>query len=209
MSRKTTYLLIALTAAGLGFAWFYGITQPASEAESSPARAVTPVPPAPIHTPPEPAGFPVDSPPASVTRSGVVGQPYVLSDSVLDNCERSPRIVCKDFLMFVERMGAEPRNESWARDTEARIEKAVMSGERGKFRILALECRSTHCALEVASEVDYIAVTKVDPSFDALMIERPGYFAHEDDPRTGIRTLVSTQLWQTSESFDAEQAVTE
>jgi len=150
------------------------------------------------------------SPPAPTNQSelsepSLVGLPFELSPSVRANC-RLWEGDCKEMDAFLERMKAEPRNTEWAREMEARIEKAVTSGERGKFRIRALECRSTRCALEVASEVDSIGVQfDSDPAFDEIMFARPGYYARESDPQTGITTLVSAQTWQTTESFEAEE----
>lgn len=135
----------------------------------------------------------------------MVGLPFKPSDSIVSDCLLVSWRPCQELKVFLERLEAESRDEAWARDMEARIEKAVVSGERGKFRIRALECRRTRCALEVASEVDTIGLlSDADPEFDELMFPRASGIAREDDPLTGTRTIVSVQTWQTWKAFEAE-----
>ena len=152
--------------------------------------------------------FDAETAPDLLADRRMIGVSFELSKSVQANCRMWGD--CSDMRAFLERMAAEPRNDEWARAMESRIEKAVMSGERGKFRIRALECRRDRCALEVASEVDNIGpYFDSDPGFNEIMIARPGYFGHESDPQTGIETLVSAQIWQTMESFSAEEMADE
>jgi hypothetical protein len=218
MVRKIGLALLALLVAGLGVVWYQGGSRPIAveEQRSMPASpalqddADSPALAIPATVPP-PAPTPVSASnqsESSLSEPSVVGMSFELSESVRENCERSEG-ACKELVRFLVRMTAEPRNATWARDMEARIEKAVLSGERGKFRIRALECRSTRCALEVASEVDRIGIEfDSDPAFNDLMMPRQGFFANEHDPQTGITTLVSVQVWQTSEAFFAEDSTT-
>lgn len=224
MARKIVLLLIVLTGAGLGLIWYLGVDLPPSEEPSrrvlaeiaepaTVAGATAPLIPAMTSSPVLPSNHlsvattSAERDPLSEPRQ--VGLPFELSGSVRINCQRFASD-CRELNLFLKRMAAEPRSADWAGAMEARIEKAVLSGERGKFRIRALECRSTRCALEVASEVDRIGVAfDSDPDFDEIMFPRPGYFADEDDPQTGTTTLVSAQVWQTWESFNAEETASE
>jgi len=198
MARKIVLLVIAL-GAGVGFAWYWRGSQ-----STHGDRSVV-VPAEPVELAIVIANPPAPSNTAHSSSASPTNQSFELSPSVQANC-RLWEGDCKELDRFLERMKREPRNTDWARAMEARIEKAVISGERGKFRIRALECRSTRCALEVASEVDSIGVQfDSDPAFDELMFERPGYHASESDPQTGATTLVTAQTWQTTESFEAEE----
>jgi len=203
-------LVVLLICAGAGLAWHLGDYARPVPAETGVTEStiVTSLPdhlfaPEESNDPSPPTPAPPTTQP-ELSEPSLVGLPFELSPSVRTNCQRWEGD-CKDMDAFLERMKAEPRNAGWARAMEARIEKAVMSGERGKFRIRALECRSTRCALEVASEVESSGVQfDADPALAMDMTERRGYFARENDPQTGITTLVSAQVWQTTETFEIE-----
>ncbi|HEV7607435.1 MAG TPA: hypothetical protein VGO61_08870 [Steroidobacteraceae bacterium] len=203
--RKSALLVLVLAAAGAGVAWYLRVDAPTGTAANTDVAA--PAARAPQSGSPHQASAVrkvEGSAHDALEHPGVVGVPFKLSASVTANCQRSTD--CEELDVFLEQMAAEPRDAEWARNMEARIERAVMAGERGKFRIRSLECRSTRCALEVASEVDRVGLGfDSDRDFDEMMFPRGGYFANENDPQTGIATLVSAQTWQTWKSFDAEK----
>jgi hypothetical protein len=126
---------------------------------------------------------------------------FRLSGSVMDACGLHDLWNdCSKLNGFLERMRAVPRDVDWAPAAEARIERAVYDGERGQYRIRALECHSTRCVLEVVSEsrtngISYAA------AYDDGLNEDVGAVASEYDPQTGIRTLVFVQIWQKSDAF--------
>lgn len=216
MGNRNVALLVVLSAGAIaGIAWhFGGYARPAPQEENTALTRIDASPPTiAIAIAPDPglaAPKVVNAQPDErLSDTSVVGLPFELSRSVQANCDRF-RSDCKELEEFLVRMAAEPRNPGWARDMEARIEKAVMSGERGKFRIRALECRSTRCAVEVSSEVDNLGIEfDSDPEFSELMFARPGYFSNEEDPQTGVLTMVSAQTWQTWESFSSDEEVSE
>jgi hypothetical protein len=132
------------------------------------------------------------------TERSLVGLPFKMSESVELACARRPQWNdCKRLNAFLERMTAEARDPSWAPGMEARIERFTYEGERGQYRIRALECRSTRCALEVASESKNVGISYVGDNADR-MFPISSAIAAEHDPQTGIRTNVIVQVWQKS-----------
>jgi hypothetical protein len=111
---------------------------------------------------------------------------------------------CSKLNGFLERMRIEPRDPDWAPDAEARIRRAAEEGARGQYRIRALECRRTRCVLEVASESQNAGIAYV-AAYDDGMTEDVGTVASEDDPQTGIRTMVFVQIWQKRETLLADR----
>ena len=105
---------------------------------------------------------------------------------------------------FLERMATETRDTEWAPAMEARIERSTYEGERGQYRIRALECRSTRCALEVASESKNTGIRFVGDSADQMFPSTKA-IAWEHDPQTGIQTHVIVQVWQKRAAFLAER----
>jgi hypothetical protein len=130
---------------------------------------------------------------------------FRLSNSVMDACGLHELWNdCSKLNGFLERMRAELRDVEWARMAEARIARAVHEGERGQYRIRALQCHSTRCVLEVVSEsrtsgISYIA------AYDDGLSEDVGAVATEDDPQTGIRTRVFVQIWQKRDNLLASE----
>lgn len=102
---------------------------------------------------------------------------------------------CSKLGGFLERMRVEPRDAVWASQAEERIERAVYEGERGQYRVRALDCRLTRCVLEVVSESSTTGIAYLS-AYDDGMIEDEGAVAEETDPQTGIRSLVFVQIWQ-------------
>ncbi len=85
------------------------------------------------------------------------GRPFPTSRSVTRACATDPAIAqsCLRLMEVLSELSAEPRDIRWARDMEERIEAAVARPDPGKFTVRAVECRSTHCALEVSANNEY------------------------------------------------------
>jgi hypothetical protein len=134
--------------------------------------------------------------PAESTERSKFGLRFRVSQSVTEACALHELWNdCSKLYGFLERMRAEPRDAQWASEAEARIERATYEGERGQYRIRALECHSTRCVLEVVSESQTNGISYV-AAYDDGLAEDTGAVASEDDPHTGIRTMVFVQIWQ-------------
>ena len=141
---------------------------------------------------------------AAPTGRPVSGSRFRVSNSVVDACGLHELWNdCSKLYGFLERMRAEPRDAAWAEEAEARIERATYEGERGQYRIRALECHSTRCVLEVASESRTFGISYV-AAYDDGLSEDVGAVASEYDPQTGIRTLVFVQIWQKRDAYRME-----
>lgn len=84
-----------------------------------------------------------------------VGRKFPLSPSVAQICATDPSEMCKALMELLNDLAAESRDILWAREMEERIERAVARPDPGKFTVRAVECRSTHCALEVSAPYEY------------------------------------------------------
>jgi len=205
--RTLTAICATLTAASV-VGWYFRGSEEAIVPASDPAEshAEVDLPPA-SEPPPRPLPLTFAATSREVKRPpsdefllpSIVGVPFAMSHSVIDTCRRLPW-TCTEVDVFLERMRAEVRSEPWAQDLELRIARATLTRANGRYRIRALECRRSRCAIEVASEValyDFNEIFEADPEFDDLMWPRDAAFANELDPATGIATLVSVQTWAT------------
>ena len=131
--------------------------------------------------------------------TGHLGADYEfrLSPSVVEDCQRPPASGCRPLAEFLEEMARERRDPMWAADMESRLAQLVTRGERHNYRIRSLECRSTRCAVEVASEVDYARVSLVsDDVLDrALRWSAVSAAAWEENPSGGRTTVVTVATW--------------
>jgi hypothetical protein len=130
-----------------------------------------------------------------------IGFPFRLSASVVEDCQRSPKFVCRGLEQFLNDMADEWRDKVWAADMETRLERLITRAAGDQYRIRALECRSTRCAVEVASEVGYARVSLVsDDALDrALRWSGASAAAWEEEPSSGIRTIITVATWQRRE----------
>jgi hypothetical protein len=127
-----------------------------------------------------------------------IGFPFHLSPSVVEDCRHSPGFTCRGLEQFLDEMTYEWRDATWAAEMETRLEQWVTRGQRDRYRIRALECRSTRCAVEVASEFGYARVVLAsDDVLDrALRWTGATAAAWEIDPSTGNVTVVTVATWQ-------------
>jgi hypothetical protein len=133
----------------------------------------------------------------------MVGLPFEMSGSVVDQCERWQHW-CDELDKFLARMAGEPRDPAWAPQVEQFIVKQLAVTERNALRIRALECRSTRCALEVASESQSGVRHEGLWNYGNLDLEWDGASAvgWELDPSTGVQTYVEVETWIRRSSDD-------
>jgi hypothetical protein len=83
---------------------------------------------------------------------GPVGNPFPISRSVKDSCDRISHLgkaSCGDIFSLLELLQKESRDSRWAKSMEQLI-RDLVSAQPG-YSIRALDCRSTVCAVEVES----------------------------------------------------------
>jgi hypothetical protein len=128
----------------------------------------------------------------------VVGLEFRLSPSVVEECQRALGLGCRQLGEFINEMAHEWPDPMWAADMEARLSQLVTRGDRHNYRIRSLECRSTRCAIEVASEVDYARVSLVSDDVLDRALRWSGFSAAawEENPSGGRTTIVTVAAWE-------------
>jgi hypothetical protein len=89
--------------------------------------------------------------------SDVIGRPFPVSASV--EAERTSCVargstdvgVCDVVQRLLLKMAQEPRDPLWATDMEAKLRQHLTTTEQGTLSIRTIECRTSLCAVEVAS----------------------------------------------------------
>jgi hypothetical protein len=125
----------------------------------------------------------------------VVGREFPISDSVRASCIRNREgTACEDETIdMLERMAKEPRDLLWAPQTERRLSDLIRSRTE-EVEIRAVECRTSICAIEVASTFGpYLAGLDADALLSRNLREWGGMHAHEPvigGARTTITVLV-------------------
>jgi hypothetical protein len=106
-------------------------------------------------------------------------------------------LVCEDLQEFLDAFNAEPRNDAWAKEMEARIRKAMRVGGKELREIRALQCRSSRCVLVygVAAQ-DFEREVDGDLELDRLMDVRTGAVGPEGADES---SLVGMLVWQKRE----------
>ena len=130
---------------------------------------------------------------AHVDSSGaaMIGRPFPVSESIERNCRRMATggvDGCGEVHDALLALAQEPRDPVWAMDMEARLAALVSTRDSNAF-IRSLECRTSRCALEVASvsgafrdpEYDYMVQNGISPSY--------GAFSYEKDPSSATMTV--------------------
>lgn len=135
------------------------LSQPERSEQTSQQRSVTPLPQAQADNPP--AGFPAQAPSLNddgafhVDRS-VAGHAFPVSASIIAECEPvpgwRPSHACRPNRKLLEAMAEEPREEPWASAAEQAI-RELLAQQPTTYTIRALECRTSLCFMEVASEM--------------------------------------------------------
>lgn len=86
-----------------------------------------------------------------LTDTTVIGQAFPISPSVKRQCAPSPEVPkrCAELDDFLSEMAKEPRDLNWALPTEARLKKSILATDPPIYKIRAMDCRTTLCAVEV------------------------------------------------------------
>lgn len=127
----------------------------------------------------------------------MVGLPFALSKSVTEACKE--RGDCEDLEIFLVKMAAEPRNPDWAPRMERYIVQSIQREEDGALRIRALECRTTRCAIEVASEAQ-MGIQKSWKFDGELRLEGASGYGRELERDTAILTKVMVHTWRSKDA---------
>lgn len=124
-----------------------------------------------------------------------VGRPFRVSDSVVKDCRHLMERGCQALDEFLGLMAAQSRDPDWAARTEARLARVLTRGGRRDYQIRALECRSSLCAIEVASELEYprISLSPDDALDRELAWSGPTVSAWEED--ADMLTIVTVVSW--------------
>lgn len=125
----------------------------------------------------------------TVYAKDVIGRPFPLSLTVTDSCE-SELGHCEDEYRLLSRMEKEPRDERWADRAEGDLRKYFL-GE-GKYKIRALECRQTLCAVEVGSIHGPFLGLNIEHSDEYRLFEEESQFAYE---KGAYGLQVTVTLW--------------
>ena len=80
----------------------------------------------------------------------VMGRSFQISNSVESRCEHEPNL-CSDVLRNLAKLAQEPRDNIWAADMEKLIRANIEEQGQNKYLIRNIECRTTVCAVELAS----------------------------------------------------------
>lgn len=121
--------------------------------------------------------------------------PYVLSESVKQECARIAHLAkadCNDHLTAIARLASEVRDPAWADATEESI-RSIVDSQPG-FRVRSLECRSSVCALEIESPTSIFRQKHFQAiSADITDIDR--ILVHEH-PSSSLRVKVTSITFQ-------------
>jgi hypothetical protein len=80
-----------------------------------------------------------------------VGRPFSISTSVKEQCAPTSQVPdrCDNLYEFLREFANEQREVQWASSMERRLEKSIVENDPPIYRVRALECRTTRCAVEV------------------------------------------------------------
>ena len=103
---------------------------------------------------------PSDSDGSTTADLEVVGVPFPVSESVEQRCEKfaaehGESTSCKNIHTLLTKMSQEPRDVAWATTLEATLRRLIAADPK-QFTIRAIECRTSLCAVEVASSNQFL-----------------------------------------------------
>ena len=116
----------------------------------------------------------------------VIGRPFPMSPSVEGPCRKEiakdPKTAsCDRVLDLLSAMAREPRDPAWAFEAETRLRDLINANPK-LFTIRAIECRTSLCAIEVASTYgQYLGVDGVDKWIDRNLMLSIGLHGLERD----------------------------
>jgi hypothetical protein len=122
--------------------------------------------------------------------ASAIGIPFPISASVGDLCKRESNM-CGDVPERLAKMAQEPRDQAWATETEGRLQDNILSQGSNKYSIRDIECRTSLCAVEVASAYGpYVGLGYEDQVKFGLLNGQLTIGAFEKDP-AGARITVT------------------
>jgi len=111
--------------------------------------------------------------------AAVVGRHFPVSASVIAGCKS--RGGCPNLDEQLDKFAQEPRDLAWAADVESKLRALVMASS-GQFAIRSVECRTSLCAIEVASlSGPFLSGISLNPALRALLYSGYGAFGIERD----------------------------
>jgi hypothetical protein len=125
--------------------------------------------------------------------TSVIGRAFQVSNSVESRCKHEPNL-CTDVLRNLGKLEQEPRDNVWAADMEKLIQANIAEQEQKKYLIRNIECRTSVCAVEVASIFGPYLIGRDDQLHSSL---RPGIATlgvYETDA-SGARTTVTVETF--------------
>jgi hypothetical protein len=128
----------------------------------------------------------------------VVGQPFLVSESILTACKTPRRLGCEPSLPLLGKMAEEPREEPWASWAERAI-RALVELEPGtdrprevNYTIRNLECRKTICFVETASHMKVFSTQFLYFEWDGRL--KAGYHMFSTETKEDGTTVFVTLL---------------
>jgi hypothetical protein len=105
-----------------------------------------------------------------------VGVPFPVSSAVQKTCGEfsSSETDCHELYKARADMAQEPRDPDWAETMEAAL-RDVVSRESGEYVIRTIECRTSLCGVEVASNYGQFPNKDIEPAPMSLVDKMTGY----------------------------------
>ena len=95
----------------------------------------------------------------------------------------------KDLSKFAQ----EPRDPPWSSEVERRL-RDYLGTEPGKYAIRNVECRTSLCAVEVASIYSQLSPTSSGTALDSCVIPGGSEFGYERDV-SSAKTIVTVMIF--------------
>lgn len=121
-----------------------------------------------------------------------IGRPFPLSASMQAAC-KVEFDGCKRLYDDLSTLAQEPRDPHWSDAMETKLRNYV-EAESGDFTIRSLECRSSVCAIEVAS-MNGPLPSPSSSTLDNWVLAEAAEFAYEHNGPAGGRTTVTFQTF--------------
>lgn len=127
--------------------------------------------------------------------TAVIGRPFPVSTSVMTACRSLGRTCAEELEGLLQQFAQEPRDPAWATDIEAKLRHRVMTVEPGKFLVRSVECRTSLCALEVASIYGRYPRSASDDVLSDGLFHSDSIFGYETDS-SAARITITLALFE-------------
>lgn len=126
--------------------------------------------------------------------NAVIGRPFPISESISASCRGEGKgSPCMEVVELLAQLAEEPRDPRWATETEASLREWL--SHSSEFTIRAIECRTSLCAVEVASLYGPLAGFKYGDSPHGKLFNWISMFGYEADP-SSARVTVTVQMFK-------------